>query len=149
MKYNYFTIEKEKRVAVVRIHNPPMNFFRMGMVFELSDMFDAFEYDNDVPLYSNNAAAVYFFTGIETKDSLYDPIHDSLSDNYYASENNLIDNVKRWPNGETIYLLWFKPNNKKNYYTPEQLSLVGDVELMYSVKGGRIYILRPLEPTSN
>lgn len=46
--YKYFVVEKRPGVALATIHNPPYNFLRTGMIFELSDILDRFENDSDV-----------------------------------------------------------------------------------------------------
>lgn len=48
MDYKYFKVEKKGRVALVTIQNPPMNFLRMGMILEMSDMFDRFAEDSSI-----------------------------------------------------------------------------------------------------
>ena len=48
MNYKYFNVEKKERVALVTIHNPPMNFLRWGMLFELNSMFDQFAEDDSI-----------------------------------------------------------------------------------------------------
>lgn len=45
MASKYLRVERRDRVALVTIDNPPWNFMRMGMMFELNDLLDEFDRD--------------------------------------------------------------------------------------------------------
>lgn len=60
MSLKYFLVEPRGRVALVTINNPPWNFLRMGMMFELNDLLDAFERDGVRALVITGGVKDYF-----------------------------------------------------------------------------------------
>lgn len=94
----------------------------------------------DSMLYSNNAAAVYFFTQQKVDNSPNDP------NNFEANENELMNQLETLEFLYDGFLIWFTPNNKRNYYSPEQLTSALPLCLLFEEPDGAVYGLgRPCE----
>ena len=102
---------------------------RSGFIGEL----EIFDFDNNLSIYSNNAAAVYFFTQQQVENSLYDTEH------FIASDEYLLSPPRNWPDHSNGYLVWFTPNTKRNYFSPDQLSRIVNLRLLFKEGDGAIY----------
>ncbi len=92
------------------------------------------EFEPGATLYSNYPAAVYFFTRRET---LRSP-HTSMSrrpDKAYLKEN-----YTDWPNARKAYVIWFKPNNWNNYFTPRNLRPIAEMTPLFKKPDGEVWL---------
>jgi hypothetical protein len=80
-------------------------------------------------VYSNYTEAVWFFTR--------KPVQPSLTDN--VSDKEIYSG---WPQGNSGYLVWFKPNEYKHYLPPEKLAGFAKLDLIYSDPSGDIYYVQ-------
>lgn len=90
-----------------------------------------------LPIYSNFSAAVYFYTA---KMAYRAPI-TTASDKRNLAELEMIQSD--WPPSEGAYLVWFLPSQWHHYYTPDELSLIADLEEIYTSPDGVIYAVEP------
>lgn len=102
------------------------------------DYFSDYDIPDGLPIYSNNAAAVYFFTRRQVNNSLNDPSGSSASLNYLEGQ------ISAWPPEERAVLIWFTPNEKHNYYSPEELKLVSELTLIQDMPDGELYDVEPI-----
>lgn len=90
-----------------------------------------------IPIYSNEPEVVYFWLRRAAHMSPFDP------KNYYAEIQNLETLYATWPPEEQAYLIWFKPNIKNNYYSPDDLVQLAEMERLYKHYDGELYLIRP------
>ena len=102
---------------------------------ELVEFLRAFEFNDDLPIYTNYGEAVYLFTGRQSRSSP----RDLLS--YTARPEHVIPQVTNWPPQPEAYLIWFKSNEKRSYFSPDDLSQVSTMELLYEGKNGQVLIV--------
>ena len=92
---------------------------------------------DQLPIYSNYPAAVWFFTRRDAPESPRGSI---------TSPNNLQDLLERfqgWPGNKPGYLVWFLPNDYDHVLDPQQLGQLADLTLIYQGKDGEVYQVRP------
>ena len=100
---------------------------------ELLQRLEEFEFERGVPLYSNDAAAVYFYTGHVVRNSPSD------SSNYVAADEAVAMDAQGWPREGRAYFAWLLPNWKKHYFSPEQLEAVAEFETLIAGEDGALY----------
>lgn len=118
-------------VAYYNLYNTA-DYRRSGFIQYLQ----SYEFSEGAPLYSNNAALVYFYAGRQVDNSIYDP------NNFLATMDYLENLGSTWP-PRPAYLIWFLPNQKRNYYSPEQLELISTLELIFAEGDGQLYLISP------
>jgi hypothetical protein len=79
--------------------------------------------------YSNYSDAVWFYT---RKPVVIPPVRDVPDTATYNG----------WPHNQPGFFVWFKPNEYKHYLSPEELSQIANLELVYSDESGDIYYVR-------
>jgi hypothetical protein len=92
-----------------------------------------------VTLYSNEPEALYFFLRRMAEPSPADRGH------YIADLDALKSLYPRWPAEESAYLVWFRPNIKRQYYNPGQLETLAQMEKLYKRYDGDVYLVKPKE----
>jgi hypothetical protein len=97
----------------------------------------AYSFAEGLQLYSNDAPAVYFYTGRPVRNSLDD------SQSYTARDEHVRDEAESWPPEPQAYLLWLLPNWKEHYFTPAQLEQVSELEPLLQLESGGLYLARP------
>jgi hypothetical protein len=95
--------------------------------------------DPGVALYSNEPEALYFFLRRPVEMSPVDPSH------YVADPESLKPLYPRWPEEESAYLVWFRPNTKRHYYSPAQLEQFTQMDKLYKRYDGDVYLIKPKE----
>lgn len=121
---------------------------------EIADYINKFEFDSEYKIYSNNPAAVYFFTRNKATSSLKNPAIQ-----YYETEIpinfGLVDTGRRkvenaaeanyaddnWPEGENAYLVWFSFIDREFLYNLEELNEIVELSPIYSGNDGGIYLI--------
>jgi len=106
---------------------------------ELVEFIRSYPFEAGIPIYTNYNEAVYLFSGLATQPSPRD------FENYFAQDGYLVEHYQGWPAEEAVYLIWFDSSSKRNYYSPDQMSLVSKIELIYSGEDGAVAIARPRE----
>ena len=96
-----------------------------------------YPFDPSLPIYTNYNEALYL---LADRTSLLSP---KDYQHYGAKEDYLLEHYQSWPPEPAVYVVWFRSNEKKNYYSPDQLSKVANVELLYKQKDGQVAIVRP------
>jgi len=86
--------------------------------------------DPQAQFFSNYVDAVWFFTD------------HPASRLPLASGQKLISNFSGWPGAGRGYIIWFLPNEYKYLNSPESLSVIADVKLIYSDQSGKIYLVQ-------
>jgi hypothetical protein len=100
---------------------------------KLVQYINEFEFETNIPVYSNYAAAVYFFLNQRTLRAPHsDLLHPSGLDYLRA-------NYADWPPSGEAYLVWFRPNVWHHYYTPDELDEIVDLEPIFKSKDGNLY----------
>lgn len=99
----------------------------------------SFPYKPDLVLYSNLPSAVYYYTGRITLPSPSDP------QNYTASTKWLLENVESWPEEKRAYFIWMLRNDRRRYFSPNQIKKVSHLVLRYRDALGEIYEAGPKE----
>jgi hypothetical protein len=87
-------------------------------------------------LYSNEPEAIYFFLHRQSKSSPVDPVH------YSAAVQDITSLYPHWPAEPQAYLIWFKPNIKRQYYDPGAIEQLTQMEKLYKRYDGEVYIVR-------
>jgi hypothetical protein len=91
-----------------------------------------------VPLYSNLPEVTYLFIRQTTKRAPHD------IGLYGRTPQYLLEHYLEWPEEEMAYLIWIRPNPRQNYYPPDELSSVADVEVLFQTRRrGGVYLIRP------
>jgi hypothetical protein len=103
----------------------------------LVEFLRSFHFKSGLPVYTNYSEAVYLFTG---QDSVASP-KDNQS--YTAVPAHLTSQLSRWPEQSRAYFIWFKSNEKRNYFSPQDLAVITDMEALYEGKEGQMYIVSP------
>ena len=93
----------------------------------------------DVTLYANEPEAVYFFLRRPAEMSPVDFSH------YAAAPNALTELYPHWPAEDNAYLVWFRPNQKRQYYSPAELEHLANMEKLYKRYDGDVYLVSPKE----
>lgn len=107
---------------------------------EFVGFLQSFDYENGLSLYANDPEALYVYTLRETRASL------SAPEGVYDLRFYLLTEIKRWPDQSRAYLVWFTRYFNQNYVTPHRLSLVTDLQPLFSEKEGAFYLITP-KPT--
>jgi hypothetical protein len=90
----------------------------------------------EAALYSNNPAVIWFVT---RREVLMPPLWEKKR----KFDESAKQQLKGWP-GEDGYLAWFIPDIYEIFATPEELSRVANVELIYRTPNGEIYSVRSI-----
>ncbi len=98
---------------------------------------EEFPFKPGMTLYSNLPSAVYYFTGRITQSSVSDP------QNYNASTQWLLANIVSWPKEERAYFVWLFRNDRRRYFSPDQIKKVSHLVLRYQDGTGEIYEIAP------
>ena len=95
-----------------------------------------FQFDPDIPIYSNIPAAVYFYTNKDSQPSPGDPY------NYYASRETLASLDLEWPKEEEAYFIWFESNDRRFYFSPRDLRTIAPVKKLdiFDGEGGLYFV---------
>jgi hypothetical protein len=132
--YKFVKMSRDQGVVYYNMFNT-----RVLRESEFVERLQKFPYKPDTRLYSNLPSAVYYFTGRITRQSLLDP------QNYNASTQWLLDNVKAWPQEERAYFIWMFRNDRRRYFGPNQIKKVAHLVLRYADTVGEIYEISPKE----
>ncbi len=93
-----------------------------------------YPFEAGLPFYTNYGELVYLFTGrnnfVAPKDY-----------GYYTTPEYLTAHYADWPPAPKVYVVWFTSQEKKNYFSPDQLRAVADVELIYDGGDGQAAIV--------
>lgn len=132
--YQYAMISHENGVSANNIYNLPSvrNSPSTKKAMELMLV------DPQATLFSNNPAAVWF---VARHDVFMPPFWEKKRKFDEAAKQQL----RGWPGEGEAYLIWFIPDNFEIFATPQELSLIADVELVYRTTDGEIYHVRPLK----
>ncbi len=125
-----------KYLANARVQGEPSNynfynnrtFHEMPIVAEMQRLRAA---QPDAVFYSNYVDAVWFFT------------REAAS--VLPRRSVGIENYTGWPYDRPGYLVWFEPNEYIHLFSPEELSELADLRLIFEDKSGRIYYVQPRE----
>ncbi|MDH3944881.1 MAG: hypothetical protein OEV06_12375, partial [Anaerolineae bacterium] len=101
-----------------------------------AESLQAYEFPTEARIYSNMSEGVYLLTRQQVYDSFYDTTAGFAG---FATSEYLEANHAAWEWGEPAYLVWFKPNEKNYYFTPEQLGAVFQMVLEFSMDGGHFF----------
>lgn len=123
-----------KYLADARIQGEPSNynfynnrtFHEMPIVAEMQRLRAA---EPDAVFYSNYVDAVWFFTRGPA----------SVLPRWSVG----IENYIGWPHDRPGYLVWFEPNEYIHLLSPEELSQLADLRLIFDDKSGQIYYVQP------
>jgi 4-amino-4-deoxy-L-arabinose transferase-like glycosyltransferase len=96
-----------------------------------------YPFEAEARIYTNYAAAGWFYTRRLVERSPRDEYQQT------ADPARLAELSAGWPAVEPAYLVWFKPNDYRNYFDPDQLAEVADLERIYSARDGEVYRVRP------
>lgn len=132
LTYRFVEASLDEGVAYYNVYNV-RDYRQSSFVSFLQD----YEFAQGIPLYSNNASAVYLYTKRQVDNSASDSV------NFLASPEFLLSELISWPSEDLVYLIWFTPNLKRNYYSPEQLEAVSSLELIHSEPDGQLYLIWP------
>jgi hypothetical protein len=103
---------------------------------DLLEFVGDYPFESGIPFYANYNEAVYLFT---SRDVLPSPID---FEHYQADPAYLAQNYQDWPPAPRVYVIWFESAEKRNYFSPEQLRAVADIEMLYQGKDGQVAIAR-------
>jgi hypothetical protein len=101
---------------------------------ELVEFLRTHDFNDGLPIYTNYGEAVYLFTGRQSRPSP----RDALS--YTARPEHVIPQLSDWPPQPEAYFIWFKTNEKRNYFSPDDLRQVSRMELLYEGQYGQVLI---------
>lgn len=87
----------------------------------------------DGVIYSNYPAEVWFFTRRQALESPRGSINADFN------LDDLMERFQGWPDGRPGYLVWFLPNEYDHVLSPDQLSKLADLKLIYHGKDGEVY----------
>lgn len=122
------TSHRNQAIPVYNIHNTEAvrKSQTLGYVRDLLNR------NSDVTLYSNIPGSVWFMTRHEarllpwlSKGSPFDEI--------------MIDSLKGWPDSQGVYVIWIKPDVYEVTVTPDELSQVASLSLLFSNPDGDVY----------
>jgi len=138
MVYPFYQTAEYTYVAITQ-GEPSYNFYNTQAYYDsqLSQYLEENKLDPQIPLYSNFAAAAYFFTGHSTLRAPRSPLLVARSLEHLQTE------FADWPEGEQAYLIWYLPNSWHHYYPPEELQTVANLERIFKSKDGDLYLVRP------
>ncbi len=136
--YKFIQTSKDQGVVEYNDYNNK-RLIRSGLVVYLINN----PPQTDKPLYSNEPEAIYFFLHRPANSSPVDPVH------YYASVQDLVSLYLEWPAEPQAYLIWFKPNIKRQYYDPGEIERITQMEKLYKRYDGEVYIVRPTRQNSD
>ena len=102
----------------------------------LVEFIRTFEFRDDHPIYTNYTEAVYLFTGRQARSSPVD------NQSYRAEKEHVIPQLTSWPPQGAAYLIWFELREKRNYFSPDDLSQVSNMELLFEGTAGRVLVAR-------
>ena len=94
--------------------------------------------DPQATIYSSNAAAVWFVT---RREVLMPPLWEKKKKFDQAAAQQL----GGWPGDKEGYLLWFTPDTYEIFATPQELSQIAEIELVFKTSDGEIYRVRALQ----
>jgi len=129
MVYPLYSLREYLSEALERGEPSEYNLFNtrayheMNVVTEMQKLRD--EHPNEIT-YSNYADAVWFYT---RKPVQIPPFRDVPDPTIYSG----------WPDDKPGYFVWFKPNEYKHYLSPQELSQLATMDLIYSDPSGDIY----------
>ena len=87
-------------------------------------------------VYSNYTLVVWFYYRPHLVSSL--PYRDGRLPMDQRVES-IIEHYPGWPSGKDGYMIWFTPNEYEHVATPEELSQVADLELLYQDDWAQVY----------
>ena len=123
-------LSNENGVVFYNLYNTK-EMVRSGLVVYLKEH----PIDINVPIYSNEPEAVYFFTRHPVEQSPYD------IENYKARPANITTQYANWPPEDEAYLVWFSSSYKKHHYDPEALTQLAELNPLYKRADGAIYLV--------
>jgi hypothetical protein len=93
--------------------------------------------DQDVPIYTNYPALIYFLMERRSLPSPFDPV------NFPRSRKYLLDNYQGWPDVEKAYDIYFISNDRRHYFSPWELKKVARIKKIGEHKDGGLYLASP------
>lgn len=125
-----------KYLGDARLQGEPSNynfynnrtFHEMAIVAEMQRLRAA---EPGAVFYSNYVDAVWFFTRQPA--------------NVLPRRSVGVENYVGWPHDRPGYIIWFEPNEYIHLLSPEELSELADLRLIFSDKSGQIYYVQPLK----
>lgn len=131
--YRFTVISRVQGVQQYNVYNTKA-WLRSGLVVQLIQT----PPPADALIYSNEPEAVYFFLRRPAFRSLYDP------QNYTADTQRIAEYLQGWSFPPQAYWVWFKPNIKRHYYSPQMLENWIQMEKIYRSWDGEMYLISPL-----
>lgn len=104
---------------------------------DLVEFLRSYHFNDELPIYTNYGEAVYLFTGLQTESSPKD------LQSYTAQPEHVPQQLTTWPPQPAAYFIWFKSGEKRNYFSPKNLSQVTLMELLYDGKKGQVLVVTP------
>ena len=127
--YKYVLVSQTMGDTSYNLYNTPV-FRNSRLVSFLRNI----EFESGDKLYSNYPAAVYFFLRRETLRSPNTPMSRRPDEEY------LKENYADWPATEKAYVIWFKPNNWNDYFSPRDLKPVAEMTPLYKRPDGELWL---------
>jgi hypothetical protein len=123
---------QKEGVIVYNLYNT-RQLVRSGLVVKLKTE----TFSKNVPIYSNDPEAAYFFIHRVVKSAPKD------STRYSAIPENYRQDYPSWPPEPHAYLIWFKPNTNHQYYNLEEIAANTRFEYLYKRSDGGLIIVSP------
>ncbi|MCW5876825.1 MAG: hypothetical protein KIS85_08075 [Anaerolineales bacterium] len=128
--YKFIAEAQEAGVPYYNVFNVE-SYYNSGFVRYLQ----RYAFEEGVPLYSNASGAVYLHIGRRAARS---PLHTESGG---TDMQYLYSEYGDWPEGGRGYLVWFYLNPRSNYYLPEMLENLAELELIFSEPDGVLFRL--------
>ena len=133
LEYKFIRSSMEQGVVHYNMFNTKK--YRESNFIEHMSVYD---FGPGVKIFSNEAGIVYYYTRQPVHAPFYE---DGAGFENIPSSQYLLENHEEWFAGEEAYLIWMLPNQKSFYYPRVMLTLVYDLEPVFTTKDGVVYLL--------
>ena len=132
--YNMFKFIKLSSDQGVTFYN---NYNHEGLrKSNLISFIGEYDFNDELPLYSNIPSAVYLFSG---KDTLPSPRFPEG----YQEESDILDIGEfDWPFDLDFYLIWINSDERRSYIDPQTLQRLMDLEVLFENRDGGKYLIQ-------
>lgn len=103
----------------------------------LARFLDSFEFNSEIPIYSNVPPLVYF--------NLNRDVLPSPRFLFQESSDPGSQPAPMWPNEKAAYFIWIESEERRDYYDPSQIGEVVDLTVLFEGKVGGVYLVNPVK----
>jgi hypothetical protein len=132
----YLEVSINENIPIYNTYNTKA--YQESGLFQYLQLYD---FDEEIPIYSNAAEPAYFHLDRSISSSPADPTARRRPSFEY-----LVEHYAGWPDSGSAYLIWIEGHFANNYYSPKMLSNIMRVVPLFETNDGGLY--RVYSPSS-